>query len=73
VVTFMVERYGDFVLYRPPFKSSTAPLWIGPFVILGVGVLVLIVFVRRRAREQAPELTTEDHERAQRLLDENKT
>ena len=73
VVTFMVERYGDFDLYRPPFKSSTALLWIGPFVILGVGVLVLVVFIRRRAREQAPELTTEDHERARRLLDEDKT
>ena len=73
VITFMVERYGDFVLYRPPFKTSTAALWIGPFVILGAGVLVLVVFIRRRAREQPPELTTEDHERAQRLLDKNKT
>jgi len=70
VVSYMVERYGDFVLYRPPFRSSTALLWIGPFVILAVGVLVLLVFIRRRAREQAPELTTEDHQRAQRLLDE---
>jgi len=70
VVSFMVERYGDFVLYRPPFRSSTALLWIGPFVLLGVGVLVLVVFIRRRAREQAPELTNEDHQRAQRLLDE---
>lgn len=46
VVDFMVARYGDFVLYRPQFKSSTYLLWLGPFLLL----LVALVFVIRRLR-----------------------
>ncbi len=46
--TFMVERYGDFVLYRPPVKPVTWLLWIGPFVILGIGIAGLLVYLRRR-------------------------
>lgn len=73
IVTFMVQRYGDFVLYRPPFKNSTVMLWVGPFLILGVAVLVLIVFIRRRSREQVEPLAGEAHERARRLLDDQQT
>ena len=40
----MVARYGDFVLYRPQFKTSTNLLWLGPFALL---MIVLILFVRR--------------------------
>ena len=46
--SFMVERYGDFVLYRPPVKPVTWLLWIGPFVILGLGVAGLLMYLRRR-------------------------
>ncbi len=46
--TFMVERYGDFVLYRPPVKPITWLLWIGPFVILLIGIAVLLSYLRRR-------------------------
>ena len=46
--TFMVERYGDFVLYRPPVKPVTWLLWIGPFVILGIGIAGLLMYLRRR-------------------------
>jgi cytochrome c-type biogenesis protein CcmH len=45
---YMVERYGDFVLYRPPFKASTAFLWGGPFALLLAGGLVYWTMVRRR-------------------------
>ena len=45
---YMVARYGDFVLYRPPFKATTVLLWVGPFVLLGVGLASIIVLVRRR-------------------------
>ncbi len=48
---YMVARYGDFVLYRPPFKATTVLLWIGPFALLGIGVLVLVIVLRRRRRE----------------------
>lgn len=73
IVTFMVDRYGDFVLYRPPLKSSTVMLWVGPFLILGVGVLVLLLFIRRRGRAQPPQLTQQEQERASRLLDDRQT
>jgi len=69
VIAFMVQRYGDFVLYRPPMKGSTLLLWIGPFVILAIGVGVLLRIVRRRGREQAPTLSPEEHARASRLLE----
>ena len=45
---YMVARYGDFVLYRPPFKATTVFLWLGPFVLLGIGIGTLVVIVRRR-------------------------
>jgi cytochrome c-type biogenesis protein CcmH len=52
---YMVERYGDFVLYRPPLKPSTALLWLGPFVLLAVGVIVFLRVTRRRgAGARAP-------------------
>ncbi len=47
ILDFMVTRYGDFVLYKPPMQNNTAVLWIGPFVILGIGILVAFIFVRR--------------------------
>ncbi len=48
VADFMVERYGEFVLYRPPFNTNTLLLWIGPFVILVVGVAVMLRTIARR-------------------------
>jgi cytochrome c-type biogenesis protein CcmH len=49
--SFMVERYGDFVLYRPPVKPITWLLWIGPFVILLIGIIGLFAYLRRRNEE----------------------
>ena len=70
VVDYMVQRYGDFVMYRPPFRSNTMLLWIGPFIILIVGVLILIRFIRRKpATGQAAHLSDEDKARAEKLLD----
>src|SRR3954449_12341119 len=51
VLDFMVARYGDFVLYRPPLKASTIALWAGPFVLLGLGAF----FLARRLRSKRPE------------------
>jgi cytochrome c-type biogenesis protein CcmH len=47
---FMTDRYGDFVLYRPPLKTTTVLLWAGPAVLLVVGLAVLVVVLRRRSR-----------------------
>ena len=50
VVKYMTDRYGDFVLYRPPVKATTLLLWFGPGVLLVAGVTTLILVLRRRAR-----------------------
>jgi cytochrome c-type biogenesis protein CcmH len=57
--SFMVERYGDFVLYRPPVKPVTWLLWIGPFVILAVGIAGLLTYLRRR-NSFVPNITLSD-------------
>ncbi|TAK83793.1 MAG: cytochrome c-type biogenesis protein CcmH [Betaproteobacteria bacterium] len=65
---YMVARYGDFVLYRPPLKPATVALWLGPFVLLLIGIGL---FYRRVARRRAPEpqLSQADRERAAKLLE----
>ena len=47
---YMTDRYGDFILYRPPLKAKTAVLWLGPALLLAVALLALVVVIRRRAR-----------------------
>ena len=66
---YMVARYGDFVLYDPPFKMTTLLLWTGPFVLLLIGLLGLVAYMRgRRRRLVDAALTPADHARAQALL-----
>jgi cytochrome c-type biogenesis protein CcmH len=69
VVDFMVARYGDFVLYRPPLKASTFFLWFGPFVLLIAGIYVLIRRIRRQ-RTMDGQLSEADRLRAEQLLKE---
>jgi len=69
VVDFMVARYGDFVLYRPPLKASTFLLWFGPFVLLIAGTYVLVRRVRRQ-RKMNGQLSEADRLRAEQLLKE---
>jgi cytochrome c-type biogenesis protein CcmH len=67
IIDFMVARYGDFVLYRPPFKATTLALWVGPFVILVLGIALLGRSVARRRAE--PDLSEEERARAAKLLE----
>ncbi len=50
IIDFMTQRYGDFVLYRPPLKGTTAALWFGPFALLLGGLAIFIIVLRRRSR-----------------------
>ena len=71
VVEFMVERYGDFVLYRPQFKSNTYLLWLGPFLLL---LLVLYLLVRRlRVANKPVEVDAAAMAEAKQLLEEKET
>ncbi len=51
IVTFFVDRYGDFVSYRPPFNPRTAILWVGPLTLLLLGGVGIVLLVRRASRE----------------------
>ena len=76
IVDFLVMRYGDFVMYKPPLDSRTWLLWYGPFGLLGLGAIVLCVLVlRRRKVEQAPAqvaLSAAERERLDALLKETR-
>lgn len=67
---YMVARYGDFVLYKPPLNAATLMLWIGPFLTLLAAIGGLAYYLRRRrARVAERELTPEERTRARALLD----
>jgi cytochrome c-type biogenesis protein CcmH len=69
VSEFMVARYGDFVLYRPPVKHTTWLLWFGPFVLLAAGLMVLGLKLKRRAQsEPTAALSDTERRRAAALL-----
>ena len=59
ILDYMTARYGDFVLYRPPVKNTTAVLWFGPAILLVGGLVALVVILRRRSR-MAPEMFEPD-------------
>jgi cytochrome c-type biogenesis protein CcmH len=65
---YMVTRYGDFVLYDPPFKTLTWVLWLGPFVLLVLGFAVFTGIVLQRRKMAPPPLTGLQQQRARRLL-----
>ena len=69
IVAFLTDRYGDFVLYRPPVKPTTYLLWFGPFVLLIAGLALLFRYLKQR-RELISErpLSAEERGRAEELL-----
>jgi cytochrome c-type biogenesis protein CcmH len=68
IIEFLVARYGDFVLYQPPVKPSTYILWFGPFVLIGVGGILLLRALQRRRREPEPDLSAAERDRIEQLL-----
>jgi cytochrome c-type biogenesis protein CcmH len=68
VVDFLVERYGDFVLYRPPLKATTVLLWFGPLLLLAAGFAVLLRRVQRRRSAVESGVNEADRKRAAELL-----
>lgn len=71
ITDFMVTRYGDFVLYRPPVKSSTFMLWFGPFAFLLIGALIAISYVRRQSNTKQSTVDARTQKRAHSLLDDD--
>ncbi len=69
IKAYLVERYGDFVLYRPPVKPATWMLWFGPALVVMAGAAVLVVAVRRRQRRSAEVLEDPEQDELDRRLD----
>ena len=68
--TFLVDRYGDFVRLDPPLRPATALLWFGPPLVLALGFLGVVVFLRRRPSDAAADLAPADRARLERVLAE---
>ena len=51
IVDYLVARYGNFILYRPPFNASTFALWLGPLLFLLMGIFYLLFYIRKRRRD----------------------
>ena len=74
IIDYMVQRYGDFVRYRPPVKNTTVLLWVGPFLLLAIGLTILVINLRKRktlVADDAP-LSAEENEKLKSLLHEGK-
>ena len=69
IMDYMTQRYGDFVLYRPPVKSSTALLWLGPFILLLVGFSLLVSTLRKDKEQEREQLSNEEQTHINKLLD----
>ena len=73
VIDYMVARYGNFILYKPPFMASTMILWFGPLIVIGLGLLVVVVRTRKKPRETADQaLSAEQEARLNELLKQDK-
>lgn len=69
IIAFMTERYGDFVLFRPPVKTTTYLLWFGPFLLLAAGIGVQLLYLKRRRRRAADKpLSEAERKRVEALL-----
>jgi cytochrome c-type biogenesis protein CcmH len=72
IKAYLVARYGDFVLYKPPVQGNTTLLWFGPFALLLAGAGVWWMLTRRRAAIVAANpISAEDEEKAKSLLDDD--
>lgn len=73
IIQFLVDRYGDFVLYNPPMKATTILLWFGPAALLLFGLISLVIYLRhRRVQIEEVSLSQAELEKAEALLNEDK-
>lgn len=68
IIRFMTDRYGDFVLYNPPFKPKTGLLWVGPSAFLLIGLVMVFWIIRRKKQTVSTVIDKEKQEKIRRLL-----
>lgn len=67
IIKYMVSRYGNFVLYKPPFIPTTYLLWIGPFALLLIGIIIMQISLRRN-RKTNSQIDPDNYDKARKLL-----
>ena len=73
VIDYMAARYGNFILYKPPFQASTMILWFGPVLVMLVGLIIVVVRTRKQPRNRAEDaLSAEQEARLNELLKKDK-
>ena len=65
---YLVARYGDFVLLKPPFNTTTLFLWLGPFLVLAAGILYLLLHRRREVSSAEAPISAEEAEKLKKLI-----
>jgi cytochrome c-type biogenesis protein CcmH len=79
ISTYMVDRYGDYILYKPPFNPATALLWLGPFLLMIIGFVMIVRILRRHTPATEQTATADDVDKKAKLkamldnTDEHKT
>jgi len=69
IIQFMTDRYGDFVLYNPPFKALTGLLWLGPVVFLLIGLSTVFFIIRRKKAVVTQDINSEKQKKIRSLLE----
>ncbi len=72
IISFMVDRYGDFVLYKPPIKPTTWLLWFGPFILAAIGLIILLRMIFNTGKQIDNKLTAEEQKKLDTLLKNEK-
>lgn len=70
IIDYMVARYGEFIMYRPPLRTSTYLLWFGPLVFLLLAVLTVVLYWRRTRRNKGVKLDAASRQKVRQLLDD---
>lgn len=70
IVNFLTERYGDFVLYNPPFKLKTGLLWLGPMLFILIGLMTVFLLIRKKKSLEPIELNAEQRQKIRDLLEQ---
>lgn len=71
IIDYMLSRYGDFVLYRPPLKSKTILLWVGPFIFLILGLILLFIYIRKKKSDPSAELDQQQQQHIRNILEQD--
>lgn len=71
IIEFLVARYGDFVLYRPPLQENTWLLWFGPLLFFLTGIIIAVFLIKKQANEESIRLSEQDQLQLSEIINNN--